>query len=769
MRLVGALVAASLSCSIDEGQGGAVRDVIYGMNERPANASCHAWARPRDAAVTLTAALPNHSFTEPLHAVRRRLDGSDVGSYRWFVVEKIGRVTMVPDAGDSAIVVALDLTGQVNASFTETGLLGFAFDPMWEGAGPVYVNYVGGTSGGAHDCPPNRDGHRLCTFISRFFLRLAAGGASFEVGPEEILMRVQQPYDTHNGGTLVFGPDGSLYISLGDGGLAFDPHCNGQNLRAPHAKILRLDVSGAGPYRIPEANPFSSVTSRCNDHLYEIVGDSFTDNPDLRRDEPCPETFAWGFRNPWRFSIDQLTGTVWVGDVGQDLREEILRVVPGGNYGWNRLEGSVALPWWAACDSVETTGELLAPLVEYVHGPNGRAAVTGGLVYRGTDLPTLSGHYLFTDAGSGEIWNIANPYGQTETLFDPVALIDGSGFFVAMVEDERGEVYVIDIVGGPGQSLLLLTPTTPNGLDAPIKLSDTGCVDPSDPRQVASGLIPYDVNAALWSDGADKRRFFALPDGTTIHVREDGDWDLPVGSVALKEFRQGDRRIETRLLLRHVDGDWAGYTYVWNAAQDDAFLADGSLEVDLGQNIWTVPSPGECLSCHTRAAGRALGLETAQLNSLFIYPGNQRANQLSTLAHIGVFDADLPDAGALPQLPDPSGGGTLGERARAYLHANCSHCHRPAGGAIGAAMDLLYSTPFSLTGTCEVRPSQGGGGGEGMMILAPGDASHSLLVRRVESDQEDEMPPLGRNLVDTEHAALLRAWVDSLDDCAAGE
>ncbi len=754
----------------DPGPDGDPPLVEFGIEDRPSNSTCLARARPASrSGVRLERAFPNLMLTQPLGLVHHALYAGDDGSYRFFLVEKGGRVRVVARTEATFAATFLDVSALVR-DFSENGLLSIALDPAYTAApGPgvhaVYVTYVGGDPDGAHACPQNRLGQNLCFFVSRFDVITTDGGQTFSQGPETILMRMQKPYDTHNGGQLAFGPDGYLYISTGDGGLAFDPQCNGQNLNTPLSKILRIDVRGpTRPYGIPPGNPFAAQTARCNDHLYSYASESFGNNPDVSRTTPCPETFAWGLRNPWRFSIDAVTGELWVGDVGQDTREEVNRVSVGQNHGWNALEGSVGLPDWAFCDNAASSG-FTEPVVEYDHAL-GRAAVTGGFVYRGQALAGHAGSYFFTDAGSGEIWAIDDPYTR-DTLLNPESILATGRFFVAMGEDKDGELYVVDIEGPAGSAVMKLVPEVDSGAPPfPARLSQTGCVESGDPQRPAPGLIPYDVNAALWSDGAHKERWLALPDDATIQVAADGHWELPGGSVAMKVFTVAGRLVETRLLMRHDDGDWAGYTYIWNAEQTEAFLADGHVDVNLGGQVWGVPSRGECLTCHTTGAARTLGLSTAQLNREVAYPGGVRAGQLATLEHIGLLAAPLGPATSLPALPDPYGDAPLDARARAYLHANCSHCHRPGGGAPGTSMDLRWHVSLAATQTCNVTPTQGDHGIAGAKLLAPGDPTRSLLYRRVDTtDPLLRMPPLSRTLIDVPAAELLRAWTASVTAC----
>jgi uncharacterized repeat protein (TIGR03806 family) len=321
----------------------------------------------------------------------------------------------------------------------------------------------------------------------------------------------------------------------------------------------------------------------------------------------------------------------------------------------------------------------------------------------------------------------------------------------------------------------------------PALLSATGCVDPLDPTRPAAGMIPYTVASPLWSDGAAKQRYFALPDGETIHVKncdvepetcappeeggtyeDEGDWDFPVGSVLMKTFSLGDRLVETRLLVRVGEFDWWGFSYEWLPDQSDAQLLaqntdgyDREVTVDGATQTWHFPSRQQCLQCHTTAAGVALGPETSQLNVDFTYPNGVTGNQLETLEHAGFFDAAPP---ARAPYPDPFGTGTEEERARSYLHTNCAICHRPGSNFTG--FDLRYTTEFADTNLCNVPPEKGNLGVTDAMKLVPGDPALSLISLRMHStDPMTRMPQIGVRVVDESATEVVDAWIGGLTTC----
>jgi uncharacterized repeat protein (TIGR03806 family) len=297
-------------------------------------------------------------------------------------------------------------------------------------------------------------------------------------------------------------------------------------------------------------------------------------------------------------------------------------------------------------------------------------------------------------------------------------------------------------------------------------LSDTGCVTPQDPSAPASGLIPYDVAAPFWSDNAAKERWLAIPGGTTIGVGADGDFDFPNGTVLMKHFRLGGELIETRLFMRHPDGDWGGYSYEWNAQGTNATLVQGGKTVVIDQQDWIFPSGNDCLTCHTSAAGFALGLEVAQLNHDFTYPSTSRtANQLLTLDQIVLFDSPLGDPSLQPELADPDDFGvTLDAAARAYLHTNCAHCHRP-NGPTQSSMDLRFATLLDATAACDAAPQMGDFGLTNARIVAPGAPDSSVLLARMNRRDAQAMPPLASNEIDTAGVGLVRNWIADLNGC----
>jgi uncharacterized repeat protein (TIGR03806 family) len=509
--------------------------------------------------------------------------------------------------------------------------------------------------------------------------------------------------------------------------------------------MLRIDVIGAGvsfpgnPYAIPADNPFAA-NPKCG--------------PGLNANS-CPEIYAWGLRNPWRWSFDINTNELWLADVGQGQYEEIDIVELGGNYGWRCREGAHDY------NPSGCTIGLIDPVSEYPHSLGN--SITGGQVYRGSAIPELIGRYVFADYGSGRIWALQSD-GQGGYSNDQ--LIDTSFGPTSFAADQSGELYFTDINNSRLRKLMpagaLTADTVPN------LLSNTGCTDPVDVTLPYAGLLPYDINAPFWSDGAQKERYIGLPNGTTITRNAEDDWEFPGGTVIVKNFRLNGNLVETRHLMRHPDGIWAGYTYEWNTQQTEATRVRGGKTIFSNGQDWIFPSESQCLECHTSSAGFALGPETAQLNRLFKYPSTGRvANQLETIDHVLMFTAPLPaPVQSSPLLTSPTDSAAdIADRARAYLHTNCAQCHRP-GGPTPSTMDLRYNTLFSNTSTCDTVPQGSDLGISNARLIAPGDAARSLIVSRAGRRDSHGMPPLGSNLVDNTGVVLLTSWINGLANCS---
>lgn len=661
----------------------------WGLPSRPVNTTC--FAPPRDTSSakvklewvfqTVRPTMPTEVVASPAALTQAEL----------FVLEQGGRILGLATSAPSALV-ALDLSAVV-ANNGEAGLLGLAFHPSFPTKRFAYVYYTIN-----HPTPaPDRLFQEV---LARFAVK---SDGTFDAATETTILRQDQPTELHNGGKLAFGPDGFLYASIGDG---TDSNA-AQDLTSLRGKLLRIDVDNGSPYAIPASNPLATASGG------------------VRR-----EVWAWGFRNPWRFSFDAASGDLWVGDVGQAAWEEMNKVEKGGNYGWPIREGAHCF-----VPPCETAG-YIDPVVEH---PNAEtSAMVGGLVYHGNAIPALRGKLVYGTFG-GPIYALGS---DPSTGAAKAELLNGDNLEFhpsAFAEGRDGEIYFAE---WSQNAVFMIQPAAvvaPSPL--PDRLSKTGCVDPGDPKKPAPGLVPYTVASELWADGAEKARAFAIPDGTKLTVRDDGHLDLPARSVTMKTFTRGGKRVETRLFVRHDDGGWSGLTYAWNDAETDAELVVGN-RVTSGHYF---PSRGECLRCHNENAGRSLGLELAQLETDFTYPNGARGNQIDNLLHAGLLD----------KTPATRAKSTLENTARGYLHANCSFCHRP--GAATAPFDLRARA--SLADLCNVAPKAGDFGVAGAKLIVPGDPSKSLVSLRAHRTSAGRMPPLASFAVDPAVSSLIDPWI----------
>lgn len=360
-------------------------------------------------AARLTRVFERLSFASPVQLLQAPGDGA-----RWWVVEQGGVVKTfenVPDPSDATVFV--DLSDRIDAE-GEQGLLGMAFHPDWPRTPEVFLNFV-----------PN---DVLRSHVVR--LRAQEGNLlALDPASEQLVLAIDQPATNHNGGGLAFGPDGLLYLGFGDGGGTGDPGNRAQSLTTLLGKFLRLDVDGTGAgYDIPADNPFAG-NARCTRGATPAA--------------PCPEIWAFGFRNPWRWSFDRETGALWAGDVGQGAWEEIDVVEKGMNYGWRYREGAHCFSPPSGCPGpgeVREGAAIVDPVVEY-----GRAlgfSVTGGYVYRGAAVPALQGRYVFGDFGSGRIF--AHEPGVAGSRTE---LLDTDANLSSFAEDLAGELYAVDLGG----------------------------------------------------------------------------------------------------------------------------------------------------------------------------------------------------------------------------------------------------------------------------------------------------------------------------------
>ena len=692
---------------------------VSGLLTRPDNGTCVAPSRP---AVTQTNRMGSERLFLSVHITQGMFMVQPPDDpTKWLIAEQGGVVSVFDhDPVAATKHVLLDISDKI-AKGQEGGLQSVVYHPNYPEDRRVFLFYTTYSSS-------NNQAKPFSLIISSVVS--TDGGQTLDPATEEILLDIPSATTTHNGGTLAFGPDGYLYISVGDEARSNFNALDNTNLRGT---VLRIDVDGGTPYAIPADNP--------------LVGTEFR-----------PEIYAWGFRNPFRMTFDD-TGRLWLADVGGDDWEEIDIVEKGSNYGWPKMEGAHCR--LAPCDNPD----FVDPVFEYPHdvgGFDGSSAVGTGAVYKGSLFPDLVDKFIFADIVTGRTWAISfdeNGNAVTEQVSQSIGTNNRH-----LTIGPDGELYAIQ-----GFRLMRMVPRDPVfGSSFPSKVSEIGCFDPANPTMPGAALIPYEINVPFWSDGARKSRWMVIPDGEQISIDSDGRFIFPVGSMLFKNFRLGsaNRLTETRMLVRHADGGWAGYTYEWNYGQTDASLVavDGKETVKAGQ-AYSYPSRNGCIQCHNEAATFALGPEIQELNRSIEYPSTGLlANQLETYDAIGLLAAPLgADPEDLPALPETNDATvSLEQRARAYLHSNCATCHRPGGPGRGE-LDFRFKTPLQDTGMINKPPMLEDLGIVNARIVAPGDPDRSILAVRMGSRSTAiMMPPLGSHLVDTNGVSLIHQWISSI-------
>jgi uncharacterized repeat protein (TIGR03806 family) len=699
-------------------------------------------------------AFPNLTFQRPVEATY-----ANDSSNRLFVVEQRGVIYVFENREDVAEKqIFLDIQKVVSREGNEEGLLGLAFHPDFESTHEFFVYY---------------STRPRASVISRFKVSKENPNQA-DRDSEEELMRIDQPYSNHNGGSLRFGPDGYLYIGLGDGGLADDPHSHAQNLSTLLGSILRIDVNtkeNGLAYAIPQDNPF-------------------VDHPDARG-----EIWAYGLRNVWRLAFDQKTGQLWAGDVGQDRVEEINLIVKGGNYGWNIREGFQPF----APSTQHKPMDLLDPLVEYARQDG--QSVTGGLVYRGRELTEFQGDYFYGDYLSGNVWSLKS---ENDTRISNILVAETGLEIAAFGEDAHGRMLLCAFDGNLYELRHRELDRQKTAERFPRRLSQTGLFASVPDNQPVAGAIPYEMNVPFWSDYAVKDRYLVLPEQKAVGFDERDKWKFPVGTVFIKTFwmhmnrvhMEDPKRLETRLLVRAPHG-WEPYTYVYNDDQTEAFLLEGAMtkpvEIRTEQGLITqpyyFPSRSDCFACHTKAEGFVLGMTTRQLNRTLHYRGDSE-NQIAMLDRLEIFENGLKkavtDLETFPQWsfgnfdrseadkPNDRGESEAGthpltipngdkdELARAWLEVNCAVCHRPAGIA-PHERDLRFHAPQDQLRLIGQKPRQGQLSPPGSQLIKPASPFESELFLRINRRGPRQMPPLATHAIDPIANEVIRQWIQEME------
>ncbi len=722
---------------------------------------------PPQTTYTTEPAFGSLTFNQPINLATVPGD-----TQRLFVVQRPGIISVIPSvtAPSPSSTVFLDLPTLLASrgeslpyQSVDRGLMSMAFHPQYAATGYFFVWYSVSVGG--------QNFYR----ISRFSVQ--GGNPNLaDATSELVLIQQLEPNGFHLGTDMHFGNDGYLYVSTGDGGGQNDSRRYGQRIDLDfHCAMLRLDVDKLPGN--PEPNSHPSVPTDMGVARYSVPADNpfVTANPTVMFNGAAipagdvrTEFFAVGIRSPFRFSIDPVTGEIWLGDVGQNAREEINLIVNGGNYGWSWREGNIpgpnsgeAVPGFTSID----------PLYEYVIG-NGEFqghSVTGGFVYRGGSLPSLTGAYIFGDYVDGHIWVLRRNGAQVD-----VERLTGNANQVCFFPDpSNGDVLMVDYQ--EDRILRLVAGTDTGGY--PATLGETGLFADLSDLSPAPGLLPYTPNLAFWSDFAFKRRWFVVPGASDTMIWDrDGAWTFPDGMIWVKHFdletERGNpatsQRVETRILVKNATGSY-GVSYRWNAAQTEATLVpDAGEDFDIniidggmpGVQNYRIPSRAECIACHTPQAGHALSFNTRQLNQNETINGFA-GNQLSLLQQAGYFSNTPDSPNILPRhfRPDETAF-SVEERVRSYLAVNCANCHM-AGGTAPPSFDASHHVPLSATGLIN-GPATNNNGDPANLLVVPGDTTHSVVLNRLAlTNGFSRMPPIGSNELDQSAIALLTEWINN--------
>ncbi|HUG70197.1 MAG TPA: PQQ-dependent sugar dehydrogenase, partial [Pirellulaceae bacterium] len=664
---------------------------------------------------TISPAFPHVSFKNP--TCIEEVPGAN----RLLVTEIGGKIFSVvkdPNTQQADLVADIaELTGG------NPRVLDADFHPQFVTNRQLFICYV----------HPGEGGH---TRVSRFTMP-DASPPQIDLASEQVI--ITWPSGGHNGGCLEFGKEGYLYISTGDGSGPNPPDglTTGQDVSDLLGAILRIDIDqieGDRAYVVPADNPFVDL------------------------DGARPEIWAYGLRNPWKIGVDLVTGDVFAADNGWETWEMVHRIVRGGNCGWPVMEGRAVLR-----SEVEVgPTPIIPPIKDHAHTEAN--SVIGGPVYRGRKLPDLVGSFIYGDYITGTIWAVR---AEGDDTYSHQTLVDTDQRITSFTEGSNGELYVLDY-DYTGQIYELVPAGLPDtSADFPRRLSETGLFASTENLEPAPGVVHYDVRVPRWMDGATAQRWIAVPgDGTIRLASDDEPARYPEGTVLAKQLNLAPEgtekpiRLETQLL--HFErGTWRPYSYLWNEAGTDAMLvdsigADRPLQIadETGskqERTWHVSAANECKLCHDAGSRFVLG-----------FVPNQLDDQLSALTAQNVL-SETPYVAESLRLVDPHDKSQhLDDRARSYLHANCSMCHHPGGNAI-VSFYMNRDLPFDKLNT-DKGTGIGTFGIHNAKLIVPGDPYRSVVTYRMSKLGYARMPYIGSQVVDSAGVALVAKWIRSLSD-----
>lgn len=710
------------------------------------------------------------------------------GSDDLLILSKRGEIWQVPTDGTSKKLV-LDISGQT-FNLSDAGALGIVLhplfgDPLFPDKQLLFVYYKTKPDASVWD-------EKGFSVLSKFHWDPETH--VFDRDSEEKLIQQYDRYPWHNGGPMVFGPDGFLYFSVGDEGKDEFQVISTQRLDGGFFNgVFRIDVDNdltrSHPIRrqpLSNANPPEGWEGTFSQG-YSIPND----NPWLSDEGAVLEEFyAIGARSPFTINYDEKNGEIWLIDTGSDKREEINRVQKGDNLQWPYIEGTLESEVHDKPSNL--IGNEKPPYFEYERSYG--TCVVGGSLYRNVKFPTLYDHYIYGDFTSNKIAAITTD-GPSTSLVNkvlisniashPVTLPNKPGI-TGIHELNNGRI-LVTVMGENHETdgAILELERNITVEDPPKFLSQLGIFTDLETLDIIPGLIPYDVNAPLWSDAAQKRRWIAIPnDGLyddpaeQIDFKSEDPWEFPTGTVFVKHFELATTedsngpvtKLETRFFVMAEDGRPYGLTYRWNDEGTDAELLTigDQREIDIFDNgqfshtqTWDFPSRTQCITCHNPNAEYILGVNTLQLNKVHEYNGTN-INQIDYFNQLGIFANNVSNPAAYHKLVDVnSDESTLENRIRSYLDSNCSSCHRE-GGIPSLYLDFRYKSTNNMQSIFDLQ-SQSHASTANSVIVKPGDHAESEIWVRDVSLDDNRMPPIGRNVIDQIYVDSLAKWIDNID------
>ncbi|WP_394202451.1 PQQ-dependent sugar dehydrogenase [Marinagarivorans algicola] len=660
-----------------------------------------------------------------------------------FVVDKPGSIFVFPNketVTSGEVREVLNIQSNVR-NYHEQGLLSMAFDPNYATNGFIYIYYIQGNDD--NEQAPNGD--HGDAILERWTINNPSNPTRVVQNSNVEVLRIEQPGPDHKGGMMQFHPeDGYLYLSVGDGAYGHSaitpfPDVDGRtNNSAQDTTNLRGSLIRIQPLEFPLNNQYYTVPN---------------DNPFIGVAGFRPEIYSYGHRNPWRWSFDtEAPYTLWQTEVGQAGFEEVNVIQKGKNYGWPVCEGTTNRQELGGDPAKNCITDFEPPREGYFQ-PEG-FSIIGGIVYRGNKLPGLTGRFIFGDYVTKKIWSIVD--GDAKALISDAFPEN----IVSFGTDLSGEELFVSTYGveyGGNSTIYKVVDDDAEAAVIPAKLSATGLFSDLRTLTPVSGVIEYEINSNGWFDGAQTQHFISIPNDATIDFDATGDWALPVGSVAVKHLSvkaagNTQKPFTTSVLFKQATGNWQAANYYWNADGTDADLVTQTRDVldgGIDPRMRAVQASADCGSCHTGSGSKEpLALHTRQWNKDFDYNG-VIDNQLEAFDYVGLFSDNIGSADSYDRyaaIDDTRQ--SSGQRARAYLDTNCSHCHS------SGFMDLRFDTP--LADTRLIDPSS-----TGRARLRPFEPNNSLIYIYQTSD--GNRMPKGSRHTNPQAQALFEQWINAAD------